>query len=252
MDIYDGLVSSEYSSSRKEMNRRKKAFVTLIICFYLSTCVFLVDYIILIPEIFVPILIILALIFIVLIVFFNMILERQSYAKIHLSESKIERKFKNTSESYALNDIESLRIKRTTKGLIREIKIGLSGSNFIFINGLEDFESFNSELVNRIKNIPIVHYKEFIDFDHPLYYVFFGTIVGITQSLLFRLIPLLDSNNIIVVQLFIACFIIILGTVWAIIKPIRGRYGRKNIITDYLFGLVLVIVGIIIAITSVL
>jgi hypothetical protein len=173
------------------------------------------------------------------------VLDRQSYLQVSLSDNELKRNFKNASESYLLSDIKSIRIKRTTRGLIREIKLNIIGDTAIFINGLEDFETFKDDLIKSTKHIKVINYKETIDFDHPLYYVFFGAITGTISTLLFKSMFLISESNIKYVQVSIDGFIIIMGLFWIISKPIRSRYGNKNIISDYIFGLLILIIGLI-------
>lgn len=235
----------KYVTSKNEINRRKKAFTSLEISFLLSVCVFSIDVIFSFPEISILCIFIISLILFSLSRIINKVLDKQSYLEIFLSDSELQRNFKNASEKYLLDKIKSIRIKRTTRGLIREIRLNVSGENAIFINGLEDFENFKDDLINATNDIKIINYKEPIDFDHPLYYVFFGTIVGTVSTLLFRLMFIISQSNIKYVQFLLDGFIIIMGLFWIISKPIRSRYGNKNIISDYIFGLSILIIGLI-------
>lgn len=252
MDVNTHSETKEYKTSKNEMNRRKRAFITLSISLFLSICIFSLDAIISLPEILVPTLIIFAIILILLIVRVNKTLDNQACLRICLSDSKLEWKFKdpNNSSKCLLSDIESIRIKRTTKGLLREIRIVISGMKFLYINGLEFFEEFIDDLISKNENVKIIKFKESINFDHPLYYVFFGMVVGIVTTLLFRLIPLISENNIKYVQLSLACFIIFAGMSFVINKPVRGRYGNKNVIADYICGILFLVTGVIVLISS--
>lgn len=252
MNISTHSKIKEYKTSKNEMNRRKRAFITLSISIFLSICIFSLDAIVSLPEILAPTLIIFAIILILLIVKINKTLVDQACLQICLSDSELEWKFKDPSNSNKclLSDIKSLRIKRTIKGLLREIRIVIPGMKFLYINGLENFEEFIDDLISKNENVKIIRFKEFIDFDHPLYYVFFGTVVGIVTTLLFRLIPLISENNIKYVQFSSACFIIFTGMIFIINKPIRGRYGNKNIIADYICGLLFLAIGVLIVICS--
>jgi hypothetical protein len=136
-------------------------------------------------------------------------------------DSELMWKFKDSrnSKECLLSDIKSIRVKRTTRGLLREIRIGISGTKFLYINGLEEFEEFINDLISANKNVTIVKFKELIDFDHPLYYVFFGTTVGIVTTLFFRFIPRISENNMKYVQLIFAAYLIFTGLFLLINKP---------------------------------
>lgn len=235
----------KYITSKKEIKRRKIAFATLEISLFISACIFSLDAIFSFPKFSIPCILISLVILFLIKTLVNRVLDRQSYLQVSLSDNELKRNFKNASESYLLSDIKSIRIKRTTRGLIREIKLNIIGDTAIFINGLEDFETFKDDLIKSTKHIKVINYKETIDFDHPLYYVFFGAITGTISTLLFKSMFLISESNIKYVQVSIDGFIIIMGLFWIISKPIRSRYGNKNIISDYIFGLLILIIGLI-------
>lgn len=244
------LKTREYITSKKEMNRRKTAFINLSSSFFISLCIFSIDVIISLPQILVPVYMIVATIIILLIVGLNKIFDNQTCLKIRLSDNELEWKFKSSSDICELTDIRSIRIKRNIKGLIREIRIGIYGMKYLYINGLEDFERFKDDLLCVTKGVDIKEFKESIDFDHPLFYLCLGTLFGIFITLFFRLIPHIAENNIKNVQFLIAVFIIFMAGLFLINKPVRGRYGSKNIIADYICGLLFLAIGVLIMIMS--
>ncbi len=244
------LKPREYISSRKEMNRRKRAFINLSSSFFISLCIFSTDAIILLPQILVPAYIIVATSLILLIARLNKTLDNQACLQICLSDNELEWRFISSSDNCKLTDIRSIRIKRNIKGFIREIRIGTYGMKYLYINGLEDFEKFLDDLISSTKNVKLKEFKELINFDHPLFYLCLGTIFGILITSFFRLIQYIGENNIKYIQFSIACFLILTGMFFVLNKPVRGRYGNKNIIADFICGFLFLAIGVLIIICS--
>lgn len=230
----------EYKTSPIEMKRRKKAFITFAISLFLSICIFLIDYITSAPGVLLPIITFLAILLVFAVIAFNKF-EKRTSLRIYLSERAIEWKSKNQSKQYMLADIKGLRIKRKSKGTIREIKIHMRGSNSLYINGLDDLCSFEANLLSKIQSVNTSTFREPIDFDHPWFYAFFGTFIGLCTTALFRLLALMSVNHIRNLQIFVACFTVGLGSYWIWCKPIKGSYGAKH--ADIIFGISLIVIG---------
>lgn len=187
---------------------------------------------------------------ILLIIRANKTQDNQTKLRVCISESELEWKFKRSNDKCKLTDIKSIRIKRNIKGLIREIRIGINGMKYLYINGLEDFEKFIEELLGSTGDVKIKRFKEPVDFDHPLYYLCLGTLIGILLTLFFRFIPNIGENNVKYVQMICVGFIFFTGLFMLINKPVRGRYGSKNVIADYISGLLFLAIGLLILICS--
>jgi lysophospholipase L1-like esterase len=155
MDNNSNTKSGEYITSKKEMDRRKRAFISLSGSFFVSTCILSLDFIILLPHVLVPILLIIAAILVLLILRVNKTQDAQAGLRICISGNELEWKFKGSSDKCLLKDIRSIRIKRNIKGAIREIRIGIYGMKYLYINGLEDFEEFIDDLLGSTKNVKI-------------------------------------------------------------------------------------------------
>lgn len=132
--------------------------------------------------------------------------------------------------------------------MTREIRIRTHQSDTYTIDGLEEFEKFNENFIRRTSNVQISEYQELIDFDHPLYYVCLGTAVGVAATFLFRLVSAVGSEGLRLIQLLIACFVILTGMFFVLAKPIRGRCGNRKRTADYTFGLIFLAAGIMIII----
>jgi hypothetical protein len=240
----------EYDSSISEMNRRKKAFLTLSISLFISVntsfFIFFFPYL----QLVLPFIVILALFLTFAVLHFNRLLDRSKSIKINISDDKIAKKWFDKNDIYDIKSISSVNIKRTTTNLIREIKIVISGKRPFFINGLDRFEEFNNRLLSSLeKDVKIYKVKEPIDFDHPLFYALLGTFVGIS-SILFLKVLFIYSNYIWLYQLLVACFSIVVGIYWLFSKPITGRYGLNKKIVDNVMGTLFIIIGFALMVVS--
>lgn len=245
--------SREYNASEKEMERRKKAFIRLSGSFFTGMCLFSADAILSLPQLFVPVYVILAVILWQIVLQVNKTQDSQKKMRIRISENELEWIFARFSDQRLFADIKGIRIKRTVKGLIREVRIAFNGIKYLYINGLEDFENFTDDLIASTKGVTIQKLQEPIDFDHPLFYLCLGTFLGISVASLFRLIALIGENQFGSIQIACACPVIFAG-LWLLLinKPIRGRYGSRNVTADYLGGTVFLAAGVLIAIKAIL
>jgi hypothetical protein len=240
----------EYNSSISEMNRRKKAFLTLSISLFISVnisfFIFFHSYL----QLVLPFIVTLGLFLTFAILFFNRFLDRSKSIKINISDQKIEKKWFKKNDTYVIKLISSVKIKRTTANLIREIQLVISGVRPFYINGLDRFEEFNNRLLSSLeKDVKIYKIKEPIDFDHPLFYVLLGIIVGVS-SILFLKVLFIYSNYIWLFQLLVACFALVVGIYWLFSKPITGRYGLNKKIVDNVMGTLFIIMGFALVIIS--
>ncbi|MDD5015487.1 MAG: hypothetical protein PHW73_10415 [Atribacterota bacterium] len=157
-----------------------------------------------------------------------------------MNDESIERKTKKSEEIYLLKDIVKLSIKRTSKGYIREVGVLLKDGNSIFINGLNDFESFKEKLINSCsKSIKIREINELIDFDHPLFYLFFGFIVSSISTMFIRLIARLNSSNLEIIYLTVLFYNLIVSLFIILAKPISRRFGQITKTADYILGILI-------------
>ena len=192
----------EYNISLKEIERRKKAFTTLIVSIWFGLILFTFDFIIL-NILFSAFFMFAFLIFLYISRMLTIkSLNHFSQIRFLVNDESIKRKTKKSEEIYLFKDITKLSIKRTSKGYIREIGLFLKDENIIFINGLNDFESFKEKLINNCsKCIKIKEINEPIDFDHPFFYLFFGFIVSYISTIFIRLIAGLNSSNLEIIYL---------------------------------------------------
>ena len=235
----------EYNISLKEIKRRKKAFTTLIVSIWLGLIVSLSDFIIsniLISAIYILVFSIFLYISRVLTV---KSLNYFSQIRFLVNDELIKRETKKSEEIYLFKDITKLSIKRTSKGYIREIKLLLKDGNSIFVNGLNDFEPFKEKLIdNCSKSIKIKKINELIDFDHPLFYLFFGIIAGSISPIFIRLIVALNSSNLEIIYLSVLFYNLIISLFIILTKPISRRFGKTTQVADYILGILILLIDV--------
>ncbi|MCJ7650986.1 MAG: hypothetical protein MUP85_20435 [Candidatus Lokiarchaeota archaeon] len=236
----------EYNISLKEIDRRKKAFTTLIISIWFGLIISAFDFIISNILLSVIFLLTFAIFLYISRVLTINSLNYFSQIRFLVNDESIERKTKKSEEIYLFKDITKLSIKRTSKGNIREVGVLLKDGNSIFINGLNDFESFRERLINNCsKSIKIKKINEPIDFDHPFYYLFFGFIVSSISTMFIRLIAGLNSSNLEIIYLTVLFYNLIVSLFIILAKPISRRFGKTTQITDYILGILIYVTDVI-------
>lgn len=226
----------EYIISLTEIERRKKSFTTFIISVIAGLTLSSFDLIIANSFFAIIILFTFSMFLFVARILTIKSLNNYSQIKFFLNDYSIERKSIKTKESYFLKDITQLNIKRTTNNYIREIKIILNDRIVLFVNGLNNIEQFKQKLTNKCSSdIRIKEIKEPIDFDHPLFYLFFGLFISCFFTFFIRFIANINFSSLMIVYYLIIIFNLAVSLYLIIIKPVLKRYG-KNIKTDYILG----------------
>ena len=237
---------SEYSVSSKEIVRRKKAFTTLIMSIWLGLVISAFDFIL--SHLFFSAVFIFAFSIFLYVsrILTIKALDYFSQIRFLVNDEKIKRVMKKSEEIILFSHIVKLKIKRTTKGYIREIKIGLKDGNSIFVNGLNDFEQFKEKIINNCsKSIKIKETNESIDFDHPFFYIFFGFAVSSISTTFIRLMAGLNSFNLGILYSTVLFYNLILSIFIILTKPISRSYGQKKQSADYILGGLIFLIDVI-------
>jgi hypothetical protein len=128
---------------------------------------------------------------------------------------------KKNNKEYLVSDIDQIKVKRTSKEYIREIKIVLKNYNVFYINGIDDFEEFRKELEDYLqKDVEKSEYYEPIDYDHPLFYFFLGILLGAVCIQSTKYFSTLNHNELGIIYYILSSITIILGIYFIITKPI--------------------------------
>jgi hypothetical protein len=233
----------EFIISKKELTRRKKAFVTLLASMTVGLILssLLLDF-----EISIYGWSFLAIILLLLIAitfnFFNSI----SGLRIDISEKEIKKVDKKKVEIFSLSDIKSVKVKRRTNGMIREIYITFSNRKELIITALEEhFEDVRNLIVGKVDgDIILKETKEWIDFDHPLFYSILGLPISFISILSIMLITDLDHLQVRYILFAFSLYVFAVGAYFFIKRPMFIRFGMEYTVGDYVFGLLAICGGI--------
>lgn len=233
-----------YTIDPVEINRRRKAYTTLITTLFLGSALSLSCFVISNRLILSGILGALAIILFVTRIGFFRWLQTFAQTKIMFTDTYLERVDTKSSKRCKLDRVRKIWIKRTVPGSTREIKLTLEDKELISITALQDFTSFEKDLKERIGvKVNVSEFREPIDYDHPLFYVIFGFLVGFLTFYGITLLSLVDSEILKWIQCGLVVFIAATGLFWIINRPL-SRYGIKKPFVDRVFGIMLVVTGI--------
>jgi hypothetical protein len=173
-----------------------------------------------------------------------------SQVKIHILDEEIEREKSNIIEKYDISKIETFKIKRRTDGTIREMYLSFNNGRHLYISAFEEkFEKLKDMLLGKISNkVSIKEIHEPLNYDNPMFYAILG--LSISCFTIFFMKQILKANfcTIRVIQLFFSVYLLYLAAHFVIKKPISIRAYCNQVIVDYIFGIVLLLVGILIII----
>lgn len=244
MTEQDNNVNRIYTTSISEITRRKKAFIALLVSLFVSMEIFIIDFTLKYPIIILIISTVIILLFLLVV---NKLFKTFKYQlKMHLYfNGNLILCYYNNEKVLKAEDIQGIRVKRTSYGAIREIMVRTKNGD-ISINGMNDFEELYNDLILFLnKETSIIYFKEKINFDHPMFYPIFGVITSAFFIGLLRLL-FLFKDNIYIFQIIVSLFVISLSIHWIIKKPLSRSYGDKSKKKDYIISLILFLSGLII------
>lgn len=170
----------------------------------------------------------------------------RAFAKmvVSLNSQILERITDKTREICLLTGIESIFVKRTSYGNIREMRITQKNGVSFFVNALQDFEMFYEKLKDYVgAEVEVKSFSELINYDHGFFYVFFGLLIGFSTPLLMSVLISLDAEDVWFVFYAVSLFLVVLGVIFVMTKPFSKRYGNHKRSADFLFGAAVIIVG---------
>ena len=235
----------QYHISEIEISRREKAFTSMILSLFVFSNLFYIDLIFthfptsVIFSIGVGI-----VLYSTRLMTFKFL---KSFARIKvvLTATSLIREFEEHVISCDFKDIKLIKIKRTSRGFIREIKIIADASTDVHINGLYEFDRFEQQLLSKLdQSTTIRRITEAVDYDHPLFYPVFGMLVSIASVYSIRIVSGLDTQNVIVFLYSILLVNLIASIFIFVYKPFTKTFGNKRIHLDYLIGTIIILADV--------
>jgi hypothetical protein len=168
----------EFTISRTEMNRRKRAYLTMVGFMVVGLFLFFKLFSLpMLPIVWVPFI---TVFFLLGVISFSS-LHELARMKINVTDQEIICVRGSTMNRYPLKDIQSVRTKRRSTGAIRAIYFLFQNHKHLSINGFEDgFDQLEKTIIDKVNpTISTTEVREPIDFDHPLFYPIFGTIMSL-------------------------------------------------------------------------
>jgi len=230
--------------SSAEIERRKAAFDRLAVSTTLAATVFAADSIVAyFPPSILGVLA-LALVFLVSRAALASSFDRFTRTTWTISDTSLTRADERSRDEYPLERVRRVRTMRTAAGGIREIRLGLDGGRSVYVNGIEDFETFREALLSGSPQAGgggELH--EAVDFDHPLFYIVLGIVFGLSLALVVRVARFASGLDARYVYAALAVYLLAMGAYWLRAKPVSGRYGERSAVSDYVIGFCVICLG---------
>lgn len=225
----------EYTISRSEITRRKKAYATLSAS--LMVGLVLSSWILHFPVSF-PGYLSVAFALFLLGAFSFRFFRKLLKIRINLSNLFLERTVNGVSEKYPLNEICRMTVKRKTDHTIREVYIWLRDDRSVFMTALDRFEEFEKSLSAHVaKDVVIKEVHELLNFDHPLFYSLLGLPISFCSLLVLQRILFSDYQDMKIWMIALFVYLFVFGVYFLFFKPISKRSGKKTVALDYTAGL---------------
>lgn len=249
MSLYYAKISTmefpqKHTISTREINRRKRAFLSLILSLFLSVTLSLkilldLPYL----ELFLSMTVFAAFLLIC-----RLLMEKafHSFRKINivLTDGYVERLTQKGNEIVYYKDIDTISIKKTIHKNVREIKIK-SKDKQLYLNGLAEMNDLSRTLHNQVsKDTKIIQRSEWIDFDSKYFYPILGILIGSGAIFLFSSMINSDIHSIRVVMSTFLVFVTGLGVYFIFTTPISKSHGPRFRVPDIVIGKIFVLLGL--------
>lgn len=234
-----------FKSCSIEMERRYRAFLTFETTLFLGFVFPQIGFIIQKSIIHIGILFVFGILMLLFGILFRLMFDKQKASFVSINDTEVRRNYDGKEEFFKLADILRVSSRVTTRGNVREVKISFVDKSATFVNGLEDTEAFERELLASIGQSESSRIYEHIDYDHKLFYIILGSIVGLSSGFFMNFVTHATFDQMMMTKLLLISFTILVSLFCIVFKPIRSRYGKAKAHQDVILGLVLFCLSIV-------
>lgn len=233
----------KYTISENEINRRKKAFSSLILCLFISVSLALK----LLLDLPYPILFLSMAVFGSFFLIGRLLMERafNSFSKIIviLTDEYIERITYKGNEKIYFKNILAISVKKTTQKKIREIKI-ITKERQLYLNGIVNINNLSTTLEKLVsQDAKVTQRQELIDFDSLFFYPILGLLVGSGTIWLINLIINSYGQSFRILLSSLMALVLGLGGYFVFTKPLSKSHGLRFQAVDTVIGIIFIILG---------
>lgn len=188
------MATEQFRTSAKEMNRRAKAFTSLVFCWLAGLGLVILssssDY----RQAMLLFTALLAVVMAIMWLYTMYYLYFQHIdVRVQVRDSLLTKSGRFTSNSFDLKHLKTLNVKYTTRDSIRRIILTPQTGQTMRIDGLDNFDKLVTKITNTSPNVKVVKLREKIDYDHVLFYPLFSVgltiLVSLAMALLLALVP---------------------------------------------------------------
>jgi hypothetical protein len=178
------MVQERFHASIKEMNRRAKAFTSLVCCWIIGLIIVIALSTSVYRQAMILFTCMLGMVLLVMWLYTMYYLYLQhSNVIIQIHDSYLMKAGRFIRYKIDLRQLQIVKIKYTTRNSVRRMVLVPRTGNKIVIDGLDDFDKLVSIINNTNPSIKTVKQHERIDYDHVLFYPFFSVVLTALVSL---------------------------------------------------------------------
>jgi hypothetical protein len=243
---------TEFTTQKAEMHRRKRAFESLSLSFFLAFSLSLLlfaDF--RTPSLFASFCLPTGLLLLTARLLLVRTLNQKSGYRAVFNDRRLSVGVGKSMKTCDLSEVNGIVIKKTLNNTIRQITLRANDGVCLRLDGFKDFDRIEKTLqMLCATHVSYQYIREPIDFDHPLFYWIFGTICGIVPVLFVLFLNYVDMD----IRTFYgigAFFLGAYGGFFLLKRPLTDYSvsqfyrGPSKRIADYLIGAALILAGVV-------